>query len=359
MQLKTFFIVAIIVGAIGLYAYRGYDAPPAQMGDLYQGSYGIEQGKGNVVGIEPQMEPADYSSQQRFQEKLTLYFEAAKESGYFTDKTIVLLPEHIGTWLVAMDANPAVFGAATTDGAMANLILKYPMRFLKNYLTSSENDPLQSAVFLSRIDEVTMAFQAVMRNLAKGYQVAIVAGSVVARGDDGHLYNRSETYLPDGSLLGRSDKVHPIPSEVGFVSKYPAGDNHAQALMGRDVLTLVCADSWHGDSYQGSADVLLVPSFLTDTSWDSPWQGYVNDTAALDNRWQDDVGRITEGQAWQKYALATRAREMGARFGMNVFLKGHIWNIKGAGHALIWKEGYLHVGAAREDQPAIYNLWLE
>jgi hypothetical protein len=40
-----------------------------------------------------------------------------------------------------------------------------------------------------------------------------------------------------------------------------------------------------------------------------------------------DVGQLSEGEAWRKYALAGRIELSGARAGINVFLHGVLWDV--------------------------------
>lgn len=59
--------------------------------------------RGNLLGIQPELFPSDYSSLIRLHRKLAAYLEQARERGLLNDKTIVVLPEHIGTWLFAVN----------------------------------------------------------------------------------------------------------------------------------------------------------------------------------------------------------------------------------------------------------------
>jgi hypothetical protein len=70
-----------------------------------------------------------------------------------------------------------------------------------------------------------------------------------------------------------------------------------------------------------------------------------------------DEGRLREGEAWGKYALAGRLAESGARAGINVFLRGHLWDLGADGRACAVLGDTRHT-CARTDGGAIVNLWL-
>ena len=70
-----------------------------------------------------------------------------------------------------------------------------------------------------------------------------------------------------------------------------------------------------------------------------------------------DIGRLTEGQAWRKYALASRIGSAGSTHGINVFLRGMLWDISAdSGQALAISAGKVTESSGRG--AAILNLWL-
>jgi hypothetical protein len=71
-----------------------------------------------------------------------------------------------------------------------------------------------------------------------------------------------------------------------------------------------------------------------------------------------DRHRLTEGQAWIKYALSGRIHSSGARCGVNVFLRGKLWDHDSGGWpgALI-KDAEIFV-EERTDKAAILNVWI-
>ncbi|TNE66939.1 MAG: hypothetical protein EP335_02705 [Alphaproteobacteria bacterium] len=336
-------------------------------------SFGANRGAGNVVGIEPFMEPADYATADRFRAKLAGYFEAARDKGWFGDNTVVLLPEHLGTWLLAAGSKSRVLDAGDMEGAMLPLVIRRPITFLKNYFIFDDKDIVSASLLRSYADQISAVQQSVYGDLAKEYGVTIVAGSsaLMTAGiyDDGlsyghgPIFNASFVFRPDGQPENDAvRKEHPIPSEAGFTTPWRAGGQPTFALGSHRFGVLICADSWFEDSaaplVADGADILLVPAFLDGHDWDSPWRGYLNDQPA-DDGWRADVGKITEGEAWLKYALPARTQAAGLRWGMTVFLKGELWGLKGHGQAIIIEDGTVHTGKGGTDGAALYNLWLD
>jgi carbon-nitrogen hydrolase len=295
----------------------------------------------NLIAIQPWMRTGDYRNATTLEHRLAGYFDAARDAGLLTPGSVVVLPEHVGTWLVAADAPAASFSAATTSGAMTHLILASPLPFAIALARSSEADRLAAAVFRMRAGRMAHDYQRVFGRLAETYGVTIVGGSIVLPGPEvrdgrlragsGPLYNVAAVFHPDGRIDPQLVlKVHPIPDEAGFTAaasadRLPVFDTAAGRLG-----VLICADSWHGDVYEAldrqSVDLVAVPAFLQPAGvWDQPWGGYTTG-------WPDDVdhadaGRLTEGEAWMRHALAGRLPGSGARFGATAFLRGELWDL--------------------------------
>ncbi|HMZ61512.1 MAG TPA: hypothetical protein PL048_22260, partial [Leptospiraceae bacterium] len=51
--------------------------------DVYTASVGYDRKSGNIVGIQPEMNPSVYSTSERFHRKLESYFSDAQSSGFF------------------------------------------------------------------------------------------------------------------------------------------------------------------------------------------------------------------------------------------------------------------------------------
>jgi hypothetical protein len=124
---------------------------------------------------------------------------------------------------------------------------------------------------------------------------------------------------------------------------------------------LICADAWYPEPYAAlradGAELVAVPSFIESAGlWDSPWKGYSGNPPppGVD---LGDIGRLTEGQARRKYSLAGRLAESGARRGLDIYLRGTLWDMQAdSGTAVGLRDG--EVREAGRAGGALLNLWL-
>src|SRR5688572_11169633 len=101
---------------------------------------GTDTGRGNLLGLQPCLATADYASEAAFLARLKSYFDAAQQRGWLGERTVVVLPEYLGTWLAATGEGRAVLAARSLSGAMRALALRHPLRFLKALRASPERD---------------------------------------------------------------------------------------------------------------------------------------------------------------------------------------------------------------------------
>lgn len=123
---------------------------------------------------------------------------------------------------------------------------------------------------------------------------------------------------------------------------------------------LVCADSWYPASYSALAsnkpDIIAVPAFLTGNgSWSKPWKGYNGGATPGDVSLKP--GALSEGEAWERLALAGRLKASGAHAGITVFLRGHLWDLGSDGRSLV-VDGDGHTLAPDGPGARLINLWL-
>ena len=78
---------------------------------------GNDQGRGNLLGIEPYMIPQDYASRESFFKKLNKYLIAAQREKWLNEKTIVVFPEYTGSWLALAGVGEKIFQAKTLASA--------------------------------------------------------------------------------------------------------------------------------------------------------------------------------------------------------------------------------------------------
>jgi hypothetical protein len=335
---------------------------------------GNDQGRGNLLGIEPYMIPRDYAAKESFFNKLNGYLLAAQREKWLNEKTIVVFPEYIGTWLVLAGEEEGIFQSRTLASAERGIVLHHPWKFITSLLKSTEMGRAEAAFFRMKANQMAEAYQDVFSQLARDYSAAIVAGSIVLPAPrissrqliltEGPLQNVSVIYRPDGTpdpwLIRKS---FPTSRELSFTTPASAKDIPSFETSAGRLGVLICADSWFPQAYaplkaQG-IDLLAVPSFdvYGMEKWNQAWHGYDGWQTPTDVD-MSDANKITEAQAWNKYSLTGRLPSSGAKYGINVFLRGKLWDQDlGGWPATLVRDGEVFV-EEQTQKAAILSLWL-
>lgn len=335
-------------------------------------SLGADRGHGNLLGIQPAVTAVDYASVQACYTKFASYLETARLSGWISPNTVAVFPEYSAAWLVLADEKPPVFEARTLMQAMGTVILAHPASFTRQLLRPVNHFNVQASLFQMKAPVMAQAYIHVFARLAADYQVTLVGGSIllpepqivdgkIEISKKGPLQNVSAVFRPDGSLHPQLvRKCFPINEELPFVrpaqvAQLPVFETPAGRLG-----VLICADAWFPATYQRlkqmGIDLLAVPSFnMHPGAWEQLWQGYSGWPEAVDVD-PADIGRLSEGQAWHKYALRGRIASSGGRAGVNVFLQSQLWDQGSDGVSLVVKGQEYQEATTR--QAALLNLWL-
>ena len=363
-------VIVALAGTWGIWRLAPH-APPPEPAVISLTQFG-ETGGRALIAIEPALTPADYRSAAALEAAMARFLDMAQGAGALDGAAVAVFPEHAGTWLVTARAQAGVYRAATVEGAMTGLALTRPVRTLAALARSGEEERVAAALFRSRGDAMARDYQQTFSSLARRYGVTIVGGSIVLPDPNvedgvitvnaaGPLYNVSAVFAPDGSVhetLVR--KVYPIPSEAGFTASAPASPQPVFDTPAGALGVLICADSWHGDVYDGLSqrpDLIAVPAYLQPAGvWDAPWGGYV--TPWPDDAPREDAGTLTEGEAWIAHSLPRRLTAAGAQAGMTAFARGSLWNMGADGQALAATRDGVRLGP-RTDDGAVVVLWLE
>ncbi len=336
-------------------------------------NFGVDAGKGNIVGIQPYLIALNYATINTFKESMRVYLEAAKEQGLLNEKTVVVFPEYIGTWLIAYEEKESLYSKATIEDAMTAMVSTNIFKFSFNYFTAPKlTEQKKYAALAMKGKQAGIIYQDVFSELAKTYKVTIQAGSMVLPNPSvsadgkliikkGPLYNVAAVFNADGKIASPLvKKIYPTQNEQGFTN---TGDESQTPIFNSPagkLGVLICADSWYPAAYKNITNdvkMIVVPSLgETDSIWNAPWKGYNGFKAPADVD-ITDYGKITEGAAWQKYSMGTRAVKAGVHYGMNVFFAGKIWDLQSEGRILILNNDSLTV-LPPASTGRIVNLWL-
>ncbi|MFJ3521258.1 nitrilase-related carbon-nitrogen hydrolase [Pseudomonas sp. NPDC090203] len=333
---------------------------------------------GNLLGIQPELFASDYSSVKRLHRKLAAYLQQARDDGLINAKTIVVLPEHVGTWLFAVDEKSQFYQSTTIEEAMNWLAFSNPLLFLDAMFHARGENRMDDIHLRMKSRSMARDYQTVFGGLAREFGVTLVAGSIVLPNPEvqdgelkvgtGALYNSSVVFGRDGLPIGQPQRqLFPSWYQRGYIR---SGKDETLTVIdtpaGR-LGILIGTDSWYPQNYtrlnEGGAELIAVPAFVAGNgSWSQPWRGSKHQALAAEL----DLGPqpLTEGQAWQRLALAPTSN---ARAGISVFMRGQFWDQGSAGHSFASRNGQSIAeqsisaalkGAKPGHGARLINLWL-
>lgn len=369
-------ILAVILAIYFTWAGAGRNKPTLDVRLEIDSMYVInsDAGKGNVVGINPHMIPIDYASEQHFYAKLDGYLQAAKLEGWLTPKTIVVYPEYIGAWLVVEGEKNSIYKSNTINNALTTFVASNFFSYMRAWFTAPDEveDKIKYGVFASKGETIARIYRKVFSELSKKFQVTIIAGSVLLPNPDiskdrirvnkGQLYNVSVVFNPDGKMQPKFvKKAFPIADEKPFIAQSPTEDIPVFDLPIGKTAVLVCADSWYPAAFKAIAGkeplLIAVPSYTQhDGAMKQLWTGYSGFPMPADVD-STDRGKITLGEAWLKYTLPSRIRTTSASYGINVTLRGKLWDLGSDGEFIAVSKDSVYTGQPGKGA-SLVNMYL-
>ncbi|MDR9753704.1 carbon-nitrogen hydrolase family protein [Pseudomonas sp. SZMC_28357] len=364
-----------LIAVLTTYAMWAADRPVGHYLSDLRIHLAIDQGtpsdRGNLLGIQPELYPTDYQSPERLHRKLAAYLQSAREQGLLNDKTLVVLPEHIGTWLMVTGEKDELYQAGTLKEAMNWLAVSNPVQFARAYLSAKGSDRLDDAHLRMKAKSMAKQYQALFGGLAREFGVTLVAGTIVLpepsvregqlKVGHGALYNSSLVFGRDGAPIGQPQRqLHPVFDQTGVLH---ANTERAMSVVdtpaGR-LGVLIGSDSWYPDNYRklnaAGAQLIAVPAYVVGQgSWDKPWRGYKGLTTPSSVSLK--AGEISEGQAWHRLTLIGQPPSSLATAGISVFLRGQFWDKSSAGQSFASSQGQ-HYADEDGRGARLLNLWL-
>lgn len=368
------FIMAL-VAAVSAYLMWTRDRPVGHYLSDLRINLAVDEGvpadRGNLLGVQPELFPADYQSLERLHLKLAAYLKKARDQGLINSKTVVVLPEHVGTWLMVSGEKNELYQATNLKDAMNWLSASNPLLFLRALISAKGSNRIDDAYLRMKAPAMARDYQILFGGLAKEFGVTLVAGSIalpnpsVSHGQlhigHGPLYNTSVVFGQDGFPLGEPQRqLYPIFDERGFIEP---GDENAISVIdtpaGR-LGVLIGSDSWYPDNYrklnERGAQLVAVPAFVIGReTWDKPWRGFKSVSTPSEISLKPE--ELSEGEAWHRLTLISQQPVSQATAGMSVFLRGQFWDQGSAGQSFLSRNGQVFAdGNARGAR--LLNLWL-
>jgi predicted amidohydrolase len=364
-----------IVAVLTTYAMWAADRPAGHYLSDLRIKLAVDQGipadRGNLLGIQPELFPTDYQSPQRLHRKLAAYLQQAQDQGLLNDKTVVVLPEHVGTWLMISGEKDELYQAPNVDEAMNWLAASNPLLFARAWLSAKGSERLNDAHLRMKSKAMAKDYQALFGGLAKEFQVTLVAGSIVLpepsirdgqlKPGNGPLFNSSVVFGSDGVPLGQPQRqMYPIFDQRDVIdAEDKQAINVVDTPAGR-LGVLIGSDSWYPDNYrkldEQGAQLIAVPAYVSGhDAWDKPWRGYKG--SSTPGSVSLKPGEVSEGQAWHRLTLIAQPPSSRAIAGMSVFLRGQLWDKSSSGQSFLSRNGQQFAdGEARGAR--LLNVWL-
>ncbi|MBD1552667.1 carbon-nitrogen hydrolase family protein [Pseudomonas typographi] len=347
MRTFLFFLLLLACGVLaGAYAHWAEQRSPTHyLSDLritLAVNQGTPSGRGNLLGVQAELFAPDYQDVGRLRLKLEAYLQKARTLGLVNPRTVVVLPEHIGTWLWLRGEKREFYEASQHSEASHWLAASHPLAFAWAWLGAADDDRSADARLRLKARHMAHEYQRLFSGLAQEFGVTLVAGSIVLpaphlqQGElkigSGPLYNTTVVFAADGQVLGQPLRQREAGAMRGVAdaeapSALPLFDTPAGrlgVLIGRDGL-----DPAQGQALvRAGAQLLAIPAFL-----DGP----------------DDWAR--ERQAWQRSSLALAVPSV------SVFMHGRFWDRRNHGQSFVGQHG--QAGEAEALPGArLVNLWL-
>ena len=351
---------------------RNMGLPPADVQFRSFTEVGRDSGRGNLVGIQPYMLPVDYSSEEAFFQKLNGYFSEARKKGWLKAKSIVVLPEYLGTWLVVAGEKKEVYATPHLTEAVKMLAYSNFFTYMSSVMQAPKEigDRTSYAIMTMKAGDMANIYQQTFSRLAGNYDVTIVAGSIVLPEptvkerklalDGGPLYSVSGVFTPDGSLSGLVRKSFLSPREQLFIVPGKADNNPVIHTPAGKLAVLINQDSWFPQSYKNirkqQANLIAVPAYLKyKNQLGVTWDGYEGHPTPADA--VADVNKITEKEAWDKFSFGTRGpAEAEVKKGIAVFLRGDLWDLGTDGSTLMLSDSLSY--GKRNEGAGLSCIWL-
>lgn len=332
---------------------------------------GVNNDRGNLLGIEPDLSPRDYQSLALVHLKLAAYLNSARDAGLVNGKTVVVLPEHIGSWLMFRGEKNQLYQAANLNQAMHWLAISNPLAFANAWLRADGESRVNDAHLRMKANSMADDYQTLFGGLAKEFGVTLVAGSIalpdprIEHGKllvgTGALYNSSVVFDREGAAIGTPQRqLLPTYEEQSYIQPSPDHELNVVDTPAGRLGILIGSDSWYPENYrtlnEKGAQLIAVPAFIVGkTTWDKPWGGYKS--VSTPSEISLKPGEVTEGDAWHRLTFTSSLPISTANAGVTVFLRGKFWDKHSTGQGFISRNGQ-----TSPDQPGsgarLLNLWL-
>ncbi|WP_244594440.1 hydrolase, carbon-nitrogen family protein [Leptospira ryugenii] len=324
---------------------------------------GVDRKYGNIVGMQVFLFAKDFAKQEWWALRLEELLKKGKDANIYDRKTIIILPENIGTGLVFLGEKDFVFEKETWQEAMDAFVKKHESE-LQSFLPDSKKPKATwEAAFRYRSEEMAKVYQETFSKLANTYKVPILAGSIilpspkVVNGNlvvdpKGPLYNVSVPFSADGrvmapllkkTILTEEEKQILEPGEKNQDRTWIVPGWKVGVFMGSEVFSLPLYESLRGRPLDGLVAMSASLSPL--------------DTKSLADLIPEDISSLSENQIWETQGLPKHIKLTRAVDLVHVFLHGDFFGTNPKGRTFNLRDFVNADNAESDQEPTILNLY--
>jgi hypothetical protein len=327
-------------------------------------SIGYDRNAGNVLAIQAFMNVLDYSSSEKFFEKIDSYLLEAKKKGYLNENTVVLFPEHIGTPLVLIGEKKSVYAANTVSSAFTQIAVGNLIGYFKSSFDQSHKNRAE-VIFKMKANEMKNIYVDTFRKLSTSYHVTIIAGSILLPQPEinptsneislkgGSIYNTSFIFLPDGKIYPKFGAKQNLAMTEGKIAVYLNPEN--SFLQFKNMGIVLSNDSLYNSTYADKTrdkEIVLAPSAILEKD-EVDWK--TEDIYAPKDL---PDSTLTQSELWRKYSIFEKTKlSQTNRVTVQVVMLGNFFDLvlEGETSAII---RYVATEGLDNKKPAILNIWL-
>ncbi|MCF7796770.1 MAG: hypothetical protein K9N11_03795 [Lentisphaeria bacterium] len=306
-----------------------------------------------LIPVSPRLSADDFRDVELLYEKLRRAIPGKLDG----EQTVLVFPEYIGLgFYLTLGGGPVLksksLALAMSEMAKAKMG-RVLWQFFKTYLdffVGPAEQRLKRAIFQTYARDAWAIYRVTFENLAEAHNCWVVGGSILLpeialqqgkwrlRGN--RLFNQSVVFNPAGNIAGVTSKVHLTPDESGFVNRSDAKKWGPVETSWGKLAVLICADCWYPDMYGRALEMgathYAVPAMVSpNTAWANPWQGYRPAASEPADIPAGLVRNITEAEAWERFGLEGRLKNIRHQGGVISNFKGQLLNLTAFGESKV------------------------
>lgn len=241
--------------------------------------------KVKAVAVQWMFRLDDYSSSSSFRSRVLSLMKMIDDEIGLDENSLVVFPEHIGSFLLFMDYVDKVRACTKLEEAARRMALPNILKLL--LLRIIHRCTWNEALVMLRCRKAFRAYVDAFSEASREFETYVVAGSIIVPrmspcGEllDHHFYNTSYVFNPEGDVVGIQRKVHLVDfeKEIG-ISPASIEDVKAVKLEWGRIGVAICYDAFFNDVLKklsaDGAHILVQPSANPE-----PW------TPKLEEEWR-------------------------------------------------------------------------